>query len=266
VESLPGRDLLVAPGKLPKELPVVVTLDAADLSRLDGLSHLVERAGTSVCIDHHRTNPGFATINLIDPDAAATAEVVYRLITLMGGELGPDVAACLYAGLVTDTGRFQFESASPEVLRIAADLRERPFDHTRLSQALYEDNSLEYLRLLGTVLDRATLVADADLVWTWLTRDDLKGARVPIQETDDVIDILRTARESDVAAVAKQQRDGGFKVSLRSRGNTDVAAIAERFGGGGHRLAAGYTSKAPLEETGRALVAALSSVRAAGSG
>jgi phosphoesterase RecJ-like protein len=266
VEFLPGRDLLVAPGKLPKEPPVVVTLDAADLGRLDGLAHLVERAGTSVCIDHHRTNPGFASINLIDPDAAATAEVVYRLLDRIGGDLGADVAACLYAGLVTDTGRFQFESASPEVLRIAADLRERPFDHSRLSQALYEDNSLEYLRLLGTVLERATLVAEADLVWTWLTRKDLKGARVPIQETDDVIDILRTARESDVAAVVKEQRDGGFKVSLRSRGNTDVAAIAERFGGGGHRLAAGYTSKAPLEETGRTLVAALASARAAGSG
>jgi phosphoesterase RecJ-like protein len=266
VESLPGRDLLVAPGKLPKEPPVVVTLDAADLGRLDGLSHLVERAGTSVCIDHHRTNPGFASINLIDPDAAATAEVVYRLIGRIGGDLGADVAACLYAGLVTDTGRFQFGSASPEVLRIAADLRERPFDHARLSQALYEDNSLAYLRLLGTVLDRATLVAEADLVWTWLTRKDLQGARVPIQETDDVIDILRTARESDVAAVVKEQRDGGFKVSLRSRGNTDVAAIAERFGGGGHRLAAGYTSKAPLEETARNLVGALTSVRTAGSG
>jgi bifunctional oligoribonuclease and PAP phosphatase NrnA len=266
VESLPGRELLVAPRDLPKEPPVVVTLDAADRGRLDGLDHLVERAGTSVCIDHHRTNPGFATINLIDPDASATAEIVYRLLGRIGGQIGPDVAACLYAGLVTDTGRFQFESATPEVLRIAADLRERAFDHTRLSQALYEDNSLEFLRLLGTILERATLVPEADLVWTWLTRKDLEGARVAIQETEDLIDVLRTARESDVAAVAKEQRDGGFKVSMRSRGKTNVAAIAERFGGGGHRLAAGYTSKADLDQTGKALVAALTEARAARSG
>jgi bifunctional oligoribonuclease and PAP phosphatase NrnA len=263
VESLPGRELLVAPGDLPKEPPVVVTLDAADLARLDGLDHLIERAGTSVCIDHHRTNPGFATINLIDPEAAATAEVVYRLMARIGGEIGPDAAACLYAGLVTDTGRFQFESATPEVLRIAAELRERTFDHSRLAQALYEDNSLSYLRLLGTILERATLVPEADLVWTWLTRKDLAGARVAIQETDDVIDVLRTARESDVAAVVKEQRDGGFKVSMRSRGMTNVAAVAERFAGGGHRLAAGYTSKATLEETGKALIAALTEARAA---
>jgi phosphoesterase RecJ-like protein len=266
VESLPGRELLVSPGKLPKDPTLVVALDAADLARLDGLDHLIERAGTSVCIDHHRTNPGFASINLIDPEAAATAELVYRLIVRMGGDLGPDVAACLYAGLVTDTGRFQFEAASPQVLRIAADLRERSFDHTRLSQALYDDNSLAYLRLLGTVLDRAAHIPEADLVWTWVTRADLRSAGVTIQETDDLIDLLRTARESDVAAVVKEQRDGGFKVSLRSRGDTDVAAVSERFGGGGHRLAAGYTSKLPLEETRRALIGALAEARATPSG
>jgi phosphoesterase RecJ-like protein len=257
VEVLPGREHLVAPGELPKAPSVVVTLDAADVGRLDGLAHLVKRAGTVICIDHHRTNPGFGTINLIDPAASATAELVYRLIEHMGGGFGPDVAACLYAGLVTDTGRFQFESTSPEVLRIAADLRERAFDHARLAQALYADGSVAYLRLLGTVLDRVELVPEANLVWTHLTRKDLADSDVPIQETDDLIDIIRTAREADVAAVIKEQRDGGWKVSLRSRGDTDVAAVAEAFGGGGHRLAAGYTSKASLEESVRALTEAL---------
>jgi bifunctional oligoribonuclease and PAP phosphatase NrnA len=257
IEALPGREHLVPPGDLPKAPPVVVTLDAADVGRLDGLSHLVDRAGTVICIDHHRTNPGFGTINLIDPAASATAELVYRLIEHMGGGFGPDVAACLYAGLVTDTGRFQFESTSPEVLRIAADLRERTFDHSRLAQALYADGSVAYLRLLGTALDRVSLVPEANLVWTHVTRKDLADNKVPIQETDDLIDIIRTAREADVAAVIKEQRDGGWKVSLRSRGDTDVAAVAEAFGGGGHRLAAGYTSKASLDETVRALTDAL---------
>ena len=260
VESLPGRAYLVAPKDLPKSPPVLVCLDAADLGRLDGLAHLVEKAGTTICIDHHRTNKGFAAINLIDPEASATAELVYRVIERMGGQFGADVAACLYSGLVTDTGRFQYGSASPEVLRIAADLRERPFDHARLAQALYEDGSLAYLHLLGTVLERVRFVPEANLVWGYLTREDLKAAGLLIQETDDLIDLVRTAREGDVAAVLKQQMDGGFKVSLRSRGDTDVAAVAEAFGGGGHRLAAGYTSKASLEETVEALVEALVAV------
>jgi phosphoesterase RecJ-like protein len=261
VEALPGREFLVAPGDVPKDPPLVVTLDAADVARLDGLAHLVERAGTVIVIDHHRTNPGFGTIDLIDPDASATAEIVFRLLERIGGGFGPDVAACLYAGLVTDTGRFQFEATTPEVLRIAAALREQAFDQAALSQALYEDNSLQYLRLLGRLLERLTHVPEADLVWTYVSRRDLKEAEVPIQETDDLIDLVRTAREADVAAVIKEQVGGGFKVSMRSRGRTDVAAVAARFGGGGHRLAAGYSSKGSVEETAGALVEALTSAR-----
>jgi phosphoesterase RecJ-like protein len=262
LEALPGREYLVEPKKLPKAPSLLVTLDAADPARLAGLEHLLKKSAAVVCIDHHRTNPGFGTINVVDGEASATAELVFRLIERMGGEVTPEVATCLYAGLVTDTGRFQYESASPEVLRIAAALREQPFDHAALAQILYEDNSLPYLRLLGKVLDRASHEAEADLVWTYLTRKDLKEAGVSIQETDDLIDVLRTAREADVAAVLKEQREGGFKVSLRSRGKTDVAAVSAKFGGGGHRLASGYTSKQDLEETTKSLARALAEARA----
>lgn len=261
LEFLPGRQYLVEPRDLPKAPPLLVTLDAADPGRLAGLEHLLRKATAVVCIDHHRTNPGFGTINLVDPEAAATAEIVFRLIEWMGGELTPDVATCLYAGLVTDTGRFQYESTTPEVLKIAAALREQPFDHAALAQALYEDNTLPYLRLLGKILDRAAHDTEADLVWTYLTRKDLAEAGVAIQETDDLIDVLRTARETDVTAVLKELREGGFKVSLRSRGKTDVAAVSTVFGGGGHRLAAGYTSKEGLEETARRLSRALVETR-----
>lgn len=263
VEALPGGEHLVAPGEVPKQPAVLVTLDAADVDRLDGLSHLVQRAGEVICVDHHRTNPGFGTINLIDPEASATAELVFRLIERMGGDLTPEVAACLYAGMVTDTGRFQFESASPDVLRIAARLREEAFDHARLAQALYADGSVPYLHLLGRLLDRVKLAPEANLVWTYLLRTDLEAGGVPIHETDDLIDVVRTAREADVAAVFKEQLAGGFKVSLRSRGDTDVSAVAGRFGGGGHRLAAGYSSKSSLEESVARLVEALVATGAA---
>ena len=153
-----------------------------------------------------------------------------------------DAALCLYAGLVTDTGRFQYEATTPETLRIAATLREHPFDHSRLVQALYEDNRREYLRLAGIALARASFVPEANMVWTYLTQADLAEAGVGPNETDDLIDLIRTARDVDVAAVLKQQWDGRFKVSMRSRGANDLASIAAAFGGGGHRLAAGYTS------------------------
>ncbi|HZA60677.1 MAG TPA: bifunctional oligoribonuclease/PAP phosphatase NrnA [Actinomycetota bacterium] len=261
LEALPGREHLVEPRDIPKDAQVLVTLDAAHPDRLGGLGHLLQKVPVSICIDHHRTNDGFGTINLVDHEASSTAEVVFRLVERMGDEVDANVAACLYAGLVTDTGRFQFEATTPEVLRLAAHLREQPFDHSGLSQALYEDSSLPYLRLLGRLLERIQHVPEADLVWTYVTRKDLDEGKVPIQETDDLIDIVRTAREADVAAVIKEQREGGFKVSMRSRGKTDVAAVSAAQGGGGHRLAAGYASKTGLEDTVRTLVQALTAVR-----
>jgi phosphoesterase RecJ-like protein len=239
----------VPPRDFPKEPEVMVTCDTASLDRLSILSPSAVRARELVWIDHHVSNDGAGGISLVDGHASSTCELVYRLIGEIGGAVSSDTAVCLYAGLVTDTGRFQYAATRPETLRIAAELREHPFDHAKLAQVLYEDSRVAYLRVLATALARVTLEQDASLVWTYLTMGDLQLAGVEPSEADDLIDVVRTAREADVAAVIKQQRDGRFKVSLRSRGGHDVAAVASRFGGGGHRLAAGYTSRHGLIDT-----------------
>jgi bifunctional oligoribonuclease and PAP phosphatase NrnA len=254
---LPGADGLVPPKDFPKQPAVMVTCDCAALDRLGQLAHVAGRAGELIWIDHHRSNDGLGTIPLVDPAASSTCEMVFRLIASMGGQMPDETAICLYAGLVTDTGKFQYEATTPETLRMAATLREHGFDHARLVQALYEDNPTSYLRLAGVALSRLEHVAEADLVWTYLSQFDLQEAGVHPTETDDLIDLIRTARDVDVAAVVKQQRDGRFKVSVRSRGEHDLAAVAATFGGGGHRLAAGYTSAHGPEETVDRLTRAL---------
>ena len=254
---LPGADDLVEAAAFPRDPEVMVTCDCASADRLGRLQASADRAGELIWIDHHRSNDGLGSIPLIDPDASSTCEMVYRLVGEMGGEVPDDTALCLYAGLVTDTGKFQYEATRPATLRIAAELREHPFDHTALVQALYEDNRREYLSLVGTALGRIAYEPEADLIWTYLTQSDLSAAGVHAQETDDLIDVIRTARDVDVAAVLKQMKDGRFKVSTRSRGEHDLAAVAAAFGGGGHRLAAGYTSDHGPAETIEHLVEAL---------
>ncbi|HEX6844297.1 MAG TPA: bifunctional oligoribonuclease/PAP phosphatase NrnA [Actinomycetota bacterium] len=239
---LPGTERLVVPSAFPETPAVMVTCDCASFDRLASLGHAATRATELIWIDHHRSNDVPATVRLVDPAASSTCELVVDLIDAIGGELTRDSAVCLYAGLVTDTGRFQYEAATPRTLEVAARLRAFDFDHAALSQALYEDNAREYLELAGTALRRLAHVPDADLVWTYLTQADLHDAGVHPAETDDLIDVIRTSRDADVAAVLKQQRDGRFKVSVRSRGGHDLSAVAATFGGGGHRLAAGYTS------------------------
>lgn len=257
VSHLPGAEHLVPPDRFPAEPGVMVTCDCASFDRLGVLGGAASLATELIWIDHHRSNDGFGTVRLVDPDASSTCEMVFRLIEAMGGEFDRDVAVCLYAGLVTDTGRFQYQATTPETLRIAARLREHDFDHAGLVRAMYEDNDPAFLRLLGTALRRMTEVPEASVVWTYLTLADLADAGVAPGDTDDVIDVLRTARDVDVAAVLKQQRDGRFKVSVRSRGGHDLSAVASAFGGGGHRLAAGYTSEHGPEGTIERLVAAL---------
>jgi phosphoesterase RecJ-like protein len=254
---LPGTDHLVAPSAFPAEPAVMVTCDCASFDRLGVLGASASRAGELIWIDHHRSNDGYGTVRLVDPDASSTCEMVFRLIETMGGDFDRDVAVCLYAGLVTDTGRFQYQATTPETLRVAARLREHDFDHAALVRAMYEDNDPSFLRLLGTALGRMSEVPGASVVWTYITQADLAEAGVGAGETDDVIDVLRTARDVDVAAVLKQQRDGLFKVSVRSRGGHDLSAVASSFGGGGHRLAAGYTSEHGPEGTIERLVEAL---------
>jgi phosphoesterase RecJ-like protein len=257
IEPLVDRRWIVEAKAFPRSPEVMVCLDTASSDRLGVLSAQLARAGEVIVIDHHKTNPGFGSILVLDPVASSTAELVARLIERMGGELTDEAAALLYAGIVTDTGRFQYEATTPETLRVAALLRARSFDHARLAQALFEQSSVGYLRLLGVALGRMQLDPAANLVWTYLTQTDLSSSGVDISETDDLIDVVRTASEADVSCVLKQQRDGRFKVSLRSRGDTDVGAIALENGGGGHRLAAGYTSETGLEDSVDAIVRAL---------
>lgn len=235
--------LLVPPRTFPREPELFVALDTASRDRLAMLAGTVGRAGASIVLDHHATNPGFGSISVVDPAASSTAELTVRVIDRMGGELPDAAAACLYAGILTDTGRFQYESSTSQTLEVAARLRAHRFDHVGLGQALFEDNSLGYLRALALAAGRVEFVPEASMVWTYLTQEDVATVGIEMLEMDDLIDIVRTAREADVACVIKQQRSGGFKVSLRSRGASDVGAIAAARGGGGHRLAAGYSSK-----------------------
>ena len=239
---LPGSDEIVPPAAFPDAPAVMVTCDCASFDRLGMLGASASRAEEVIWIDHHRSNDGLGSIRLVDPDASSTCEMVFRLAEAMGGDLPDEAAICLYAGLVTDSGRFQYQATTPRTLRVAADLREHPFDHAQLVRALYEDNARAYLSLVGIALSRLEFVPHVDLVWTYLTQADLDSLGIQPSDTDDLIDVIRTDREADVAVLVKQQKDGRFKVSMRSRGAHDLAALAAAFGGGGHRLAAGYTS------------------------
>jgi phosphoesterase RecJ-like protein len=239
---LPGLDDCTKPSDFPAEPDVMITFDSGSLDRLNELAVPARRAaerGRLIVLDHHRTNGCYGSINVVDPSAAATAVVVRALADGLGWRLTRDAALCLYTGLVTDTGRFQYEATSPDVFELAAELSAFDLPIPAMSRQLFEEHRFAYLKLIATCLARAELDIDLGFVATWVTADDLETHHVSIQETEGLIDLVRRAKEADVACVLKETQ-GGVRVSLRSVGAVDVSEVATRFGGGGHAFAAGF--------------------------
>lgn len=259
---LPDLDGLSPPEEVPAVPALMVTFDCGSFERLGTLEPNGRSAGELVVVDHHVSNDRFGTINLIDPHIAASAALVYKLIGRLGIRLTRDIATCLYTGILTDTGCFKYQNTTPEIHAIAGDLLSYDVPHDEIARIVYDTHPIGYLKLLGTALDRAEVLPDASMIWTWITQEELARNDIGYEDTDALIDTIRTADVAEVACVLKQLPEGNYKVSLRAKSAADVGALSESFGGGGHALAAGFTAEGTDP---RAIVAAIAErLRAAG--
>jgi phosphoesterase RecJ-like protein len=255
--ELPGLDGLTPPDRFPRDPAVMVTFDSGSITRLGDLESSAKAAGELIVIDHHVSNQRYGTVNVIDPDAAASGVLVRRLIERLELPLNRDAAVCLYTAVVCDTGRFQYESTTSEVFALAGELTVFDVPIARLSRTLFEEHRFAYLQLLADVLARAVLVPEKRFVWTSVSQDDLARHGVTFEEVEGLIDVVRRTREAEVACVLKEAPDHTWRVSLRSLGDVDVRRIAEHEGGGGHRFAAGFTSDDTAPEVVARILAAL---------
>ena len=242
---LPGQELLVEPSRVPDEPEVMITLDAAGVARLGSLADRATAASSLIVVDHHASNTGFGTVRLVDPDAAATAVLVDELIRRLGVPLTRDIAQGLYAGLASDTGSFKYPCTTPQVHDLAGRLLAAGVRPEAVSRELWDRAPFGYLMVLAGALARARLERDAagglGLVWTAIGRADRDSRGVPYDQLEGVIDQLRRTDEAEVAVVCKQNDDGDWYVSTRSKGRVDVGRACVKLGGGGHRTAAAFT-------------------------
>ncbi|MEU8383650.1 bifunctional oligoribonuclease/PAP phosphatase NrnA [Streptosporangium sp. NPDC048865] len=248
---LPGQDLLADPTHYPAAPEVMVTFDVPTVGRLGVLAGNTAEADEVVVLDHHPSNTGFGTLNLVDPGAAATAVLAEELIHRLGLPVDKDIATCLYVGLVTDTGSFRHSSTTPETHAMAARLLAVGLDPEQIARELWDRSPFGYLKALGVVLGRVRLEPEVGggLIWTFVTRADRVAYGLPYDEVEGIIDVIRRTDEADVAAILKEDDDGAWQVSMRSKGGVDVSRVSVALGGGGHAKAAGFTSHQPVEET-----------------
>ncbi|BDT96845.1 MULTISPECIES: DHH family phosphoesterase [Nocardia] len=266
MRSLPGVRHLVAPADVRAEVDLLVTVDCGSAGRLGALADRLPGAATTMVIDHHRSNTRFGAINLVDPGAESTTSVIARLLDAWGVAIDAEVAHCLYAGLVTDTGSFRW--VRPGTHELAERLLATGIDGAEIARTLMDTHPFGWLPMLSRVLGTAQLVPEVrggvGLVYAFVRRDDIDDVRS--EEIESVIDIVRTTAEAGIAAVFKQSRvvPDRWTVSLRSRDSgsragdgVDVAEVATGLGGGGHRFAAGYTAYGSPDDLVGALLAAL---------
>ncbi|HEY3930471.1 MAG TPA: bifunctional oligoribonuclease/PAP phosphatase NrnA [Candidatus Koribacter sp.] len=221
------------------EAAIILECDSINRTRLEGLDkHYL------INIDHHSTARPYANVNWIDPSACATAEMIFRLAREAGVKISSDVATCLYTAVLTDTGSFCFNGTNERTFALAQELVRSGADPARIAQSVYFSNPYSKMRLLGSALNN--LHRDGELAWMFISRDEVDRAGATDEDCEGLVNYSLAIEGIEVALFFREQADGRYRVSLRSKGKVNVASVAERFGGGGHECASGCAIEGPL--------------------
>jgi phosphoesterase RecJ-like protein len=235
----------------PEEVPdVYVFADAADIARVGRLyTDNPERfAGTPMLnMDHHRTNPGYGTANLVVPDASSTSELSYRVLSELGAPIDAGTATALLFGIMGDTGSFRNGATTASSFEVASQLFCHGADVQRIAYEQFERKRFDAARLFGDVLETIRLDSERRIVSAWLSQEMMQKTGATLDEIEGTAAYLRGIEEADVVMFLKETEGGEVKVSLRSKPGIDVSAIASALDGGGHTQAAGATLPGPRE-------------------
>lgn len=245
------------PGDEYRDAQAIIVLDTGTWNQLGDFGKLLrETTCPRAVIDHHVTQDDLGALRMVDVEAEATGRLVCEATDALGVPLNADAAHCLFVALAMDTGWFHHRNTTARSMTLAARLIEAGARPTDAYEALYEQNTIGRLRLTGVVLGRMALGLEGRFCSTELRRGDYEASGAVPQDSEDLINYVRSVAGVEVAAMFMEQPRGGVKVSLRSRA-IDVASIAEQFGGGGHRLASGCVLETDLEEARQRVLAAV---------
>ena len=245
---LPAVQRIVRQTKKAATYDAALILDCGNLSRVGEVYTKVNQIPVIINIDHHVTNTGFGNIQLIDPAACSTAEIVYRLIKALNAPINKAIATSIYTCILTDTGSFRFSNTNQAAFAISQEMVQYGVKPYNVAQHVFGTYSLGRIKLLNLALDSIEISDNGKLSVMTLTNAMFEETGTQPEDVDGIINYARRIEDVKVAALIQEQKNGGtnsdklrnFHVSLRSDGSVDVAAIAGAFGGGGHSNAAGF--------------------------
>ncbi|MCR5704599.1 MAG: bifunctional oligoribonuclease/PAP phosphatase NrnA [Eubacterium sp.] len=235
-----------------------ISLDTASLDRLGENAKYFENAKRSYCIDHHKSNLGYADDNYVVAEAGSASEVLYEFLDL---ELFDEtVAAPLYMGIAHDTGVFRFQSTTPKTMRIVANLMEFGLDTNEILEETYYKKSFNQMMITAQIQKNAVLKMDGKCIYGYCTAEMMEQYGITKNDLDAVIASIRNVEGVEVALFVYPLGENHWKGSLRSRKYVDVSEIAVKFDGGGHVRAAGFDLKGTLEEAVATVLAEIEKV------
>lgn len=246
---LPGSDDVRSAAEVSRGYDAAFVLDCSSLDRTGAVGERCLNPGAHVAvIDHHWGDEGFGDPRLVNPEASATAELVYELVELLGIPIDPEIAECLYTGIVSDTGGFRYANTSPRSLRIAARLVERGARAARVAEALYATKTAPSLRILGLALASLETRSGGQVGAMTISLEMFGRAGATPEDADGIVQYAKSLVGARVGVLIQEVGAQDIRASLRSDGTVDVNEVASRFGGGGHRNAAGLRVRGGLEQ------------------
>jgi phosphoesterase RecJ-like protein len=230
-----------------REYDVVITVDVAAIERICSGKILFDKAFKTINFDHHATNCSYADINIINPAASSTSEVILDTAQALGWELDYNAALNLYNGILTDTGSFRFENTKPSTLIHAAKLVELGVSPSDVYKKVYESDTKTIVLFQAHCISRAKFSDNDKIAYTVVYQKDMEKFNAGEEAMEGLTEKLRAIVTTQTAFVVKEMKSGISKVSMRSK-QADVSKICAVFGGGGHKFAAGCMIKAAPDE------------------
>jgi phosphoesterase RecJ-like protein len=241
-----------------RDYDLAVAIDTAAIDRLGRLAADFKRFKNTLCIDHHKSNANFCKHNLILPAAASTSEIVFDVIKGLGVVPDTAIAACVYTGIVTDTGGFLQANTTADTFCAAAELLRTGLDFSKLAFSVYKSTPLNKFRLDLRVLNKIKFYKDNKIAVLTFTLDDFKQTASDETHTEGTITRALDIEGVSVAIAVTETEKSGFKISMRSRGAVDVCDVCMGFGGGGHKNASGCNINGYYEDVLEKIIKAVS--------
>ncbi|GDX40857.1 phosphoesterase RecJ-like protein [Armatimonadota bacterium] len=260
LKGLPGADW-VERNTERRDFDLAVVCDAGALNRIGtSLLPVAESAPLMIDIDHHVVlGATFGDIQFLDAKAAATAELIWRVIRSLERATGktlvtPQIAECLLTGIITDTGSFMFANVRPQTLRLAAELQKHGAIPAQICEQIYTNRSYASQKLLARALNSLQRTEDGKIAWEHVTGRDFEELGATDEDSDGIVNHARDISGVYIGLMFREIPGRKIRVNLRGREGVAVNEIAAVFGGGGHNLAAGCSVDPPLEEAERRVV------------